>query len=351
MNWGRYLFAVIALGCLTSCGDDSNSLPARTYVMGFSGFPPEPTLQSILETIELWSHRADAALIVTEVPWDSLLAGKNSESLIRNNQFGLANYYRAKGLRVIASVDPTNGLDRSSDSGPLKAAGHSLTEPAMQLLYRNYVVAMQAVVHPDYLGIASETNLIRLAAPDSLYQAVKQAANAGAADILLAEPGAKLFTTVQVEVAWGRFTSSPVYQGIAQDRADFPFISILGLSSYPYLGGFTDPDSIPLDYYDRLDDGAPIPMMVIEGGWSSVTVSPTVTSPAMQRRYIERHEAILDRVAAIGWFQITFTDIDLAAIGLPPSAAPFAYLGLVDVNLQAKPALSAWDATFRRPKR
>jgi len=224
-------------------------------------------------------------------------------------------------------------------------------EPAIQALYVNYVVAMQTVVHPDYLGIASETNLIRLAAPDSLYQAVKHAANTAAPLIISANPNAKLFTTVQVEVAWGRFTSTPIYQGIAQDRADFPFVAVLGLSSYPYLGGFADPDSIPLDYYDRLDDGAPIPMMVIEGGWSSVTVSPTVTSPDMQRRYIERHEAILDQVSAIGWFQITFTDIDLAAIGLPPSAAPFAYLGLVDVNLQSKPALSAWDAVFKRPKR
>ena len=349
MNWGRLLLAVVAIGCLTSCGDDSDSLPGRTYVMGFSGFPPEPSIASILETIDLWSHRADAALIVTEVPWDSLLADKNAESLIRNNQLGLAAYYRAKGLRVIASVDPTNGLDRASDSGPLKAAGHSLTEPAMQALYVDYVVAMQTLIHPDYMGIASETNLIRLIAPDSLYQAVKQAANTASTQILLADPSATLFTTVQVEVAWGRFTSSPVYIGIAQDRTDFPFIDVLGLSSYPYLGGFADPDSIPMDYYDRLDTGAPIPMMVIEGGWSSVTVSPTVTDPAMQRRYIERNEAILDQVGAIGWFQITFTDIDLAAIGLPPSAAIFAYLGLVDVNLQPKPALTAWDATFHRP--
>jgi hypothetical protein len=337
---------------LASCGGDSdNGLPARTYVMGFSGFPPEPSLSSILQTIEMWSHRADAALIVNEVPWDSLLAGKNAESLVRNNQLGLANYYRAKGLRVIASVDPTNGLDRASDSGLLKAAGHSLTEPAMQALYVDYVVAMQTLVHPDYLSIASETNLIRLAAPDSLYQAVKHAANTAATQILAADPSAKLFATVQVEVAWGRFSPTPTYQGIAQDRADFPFMVVLGLSSYPYLGGFADPDSIPLDYYDRLDEGAAISMMVIEGGWSSVTVSPTATSPEMQRRYIERHEAILDKINAIGWFQITFTDIDLAAIGLPPSAAPFAYLGLVDVNLQPKPALSAWDAAFARPKR
>ena len=344
------LIVAVAAVFLASCGGDSNNgPPARTYVMGFSGFPPEPSLSSILQTIEMWSQRADAALMVNEVPWDSLLAGKSAESLIRNNQVGLAAYYRAKGLRIIASVDPTNGLDRASDSAPLKAAGHSLTEPAMQSLYVDYVVAMQTLVHPDYLGIASETNLIRLAAPDSLYQAVKHAANTAAPQILAADPTAKLFTTVQVEVACGRFSQTPTYQGIAQDRTDFPFMVVLGLSSYPYLGGFADPDSIPLDYYDRLDDGAPISMMVIEGGWASKSI-PANTDETMQKRYIERHEAILDQVGAIGWFQITFTDIDLAAIGLPPSAAPFAYLGLVDVNLNPKEALSAWDAAYKRPK-
>lgn len=31
---------------------------------------------------------------------------------------------------------------------------------------------------------------------------------------------------------------------------------------------------------------------------------------------------------------------------LPPELGPFGSLGLVDVNLQAKPALGAWDAEF-----
>jgi hypothetical protein len=54
--------------------------------------------------------------------------------------------------------------------------------------------------------------------------------------------------------------------------------------------------------------------------------------------------------AAIGVFQITFTDLDLAAWpGTPSNLALFAYNGLVDANLAAKPALAAWDHTFARP--
>jgi hypothetical protein len=33
----------------------------------------------------------------------------------------------------------------------------------------------------------------------------------------------------------------------------------------------------------------------------------------------------------------------------PAGIAPFASLGLVDINLQPKPALGPWDAAFARP--
>ena len=318
--------------------------------MGFSPFPPRPTIQSILQTIDAFAPRSDAALILTEPPWDSLLAGRPPDSLILANQVGLANYFRAKGLRIIVSVDPTNGLDRSSDAAPLVAAGRSLTEPAIQTLFRDYVTAMDTLVHPDYLSVASETNLIRAVAPTTLYGAVVTTANNAASDIRGHDAAVKLFLTVQVEVAWGKLGGDG-FVGVATDRADFPFSQVLGLSSYPYLGGFTDPDSIPLDYYARLVETRPLPEMVIEGGWSSDSTVTSDWNVEKQKRYIARHADLLDRARAIGWFQITFTDLDAAALGLPPSAAPFTSLGLVDLDLNPKPALSAWDAEFARPRR
>ncbi len=348
------LAAVVTI--VTGCGGDEvpTKTPPnyRTYVMGFSSFPPKLSIASILQTIDAFAPRADAALIVTEPPWDSLLAGKSPDSLIRNNQLGLANYFRSKGLHIlVVSVDPTNGLDRASDSAPLVAAGRSLTEPAIQALFRAYVTAMDTLIHPNYLCVASETNLIRAAAPASLYNAVTQVAQAAYADVRTHDGQVKIFTTVQVEVAWGRLGGTGPYVGIATDRQDFGFAQVLGLSSYPYLAGFTDPDSLPNDYYSRLTGDASLPGMVIEGGWSS---DSTVTPPwnvQSQRRYIAREAQLLDRAGAIGWFQITFADLDMASLGLPPSAAPFASLGMVDIDLNPKPALSAWDAENARPRR
>jgi hypothetical protein len=207
--------------------------------------------------------------------------------------------------------------------------------------------------------VASETNLIRAAAPGALCDAFVQVATDAAADVRAHDATVKIFTTVQVETAWGLAPGvTGPYVGIATDRADFPFVQLVGLSSYPYLGGITVPDSIPLDYYSRLVSGSPLPEIVIEGGWSSDSTArwipwtgPPILNVAMQARYITRHAAILDRAGAIGWFQITFTDLDLVSLGFPASAVPFASLGMVDVDLNPKPALSEWDAVFSRPRR
>jgi len=148
-----------------------------------------------------------------------------------------------------------------------------------------------------------------------------------------------------VETAWGGLQGGS-FEGIAGDRADFPFIEALGLSSYPYLGGYVEPAAIPDDYFSRLVAGDPLPVLVLEGGWPSVTVGAVAGTPAMQADYIRRMDTLLGATEAAGWFQITFTDLDLAA--WPAGLAPFAHNGLVDVDLEAKPALAAWSALLGR---
>jgi hypothetical protein len=123
----------------------------------------------------------------------------------------------------------------------------------------------------------------------------------------------------------------------------------LGLSSYPYLAGFADPDSVPLDYYARLLEGRGVPGAVTEGGWTSASLGAIESSPQMQRRYIARQARMLDSARAVAVFQLTFTDLELPPTLPPGSILPlFARLGLVDIHLAPKPALSAWDAIFAR---
>jgi hypothetical protein len=346
---GLVISGLVALsGCSSKVTSPGPGLPARSFRMGFSGIPPRPDITLEISTINLWARRSDAAIMSDELPWDTLLAGVRPDSIVMRNVLPLARFYRAKGLGLLVMIDPANGLNRAGEATALVNAGRSITEPAIQLLYRRYVVAMDTLLKPDHLGLALETNLIRAVAPPSLYAAVKQMTNDAAADLRRVDASTPLMISVQVETAWGHLAPVGPYVGVAQDLMDFPFIQRLGLSSYPYLGGWATPQDLPDDYYARLVQGTALPVIVTEGGWSSTTVSPVVTSPEMQRQYIIREAQLLDRAPALGWFQLTFTDLDLSYF--PPAVAPFAYNGLVNVSLGPKPALAPWDSVFARPR-
>lgn len=347
----RSLLSILAVAGMLACdGATGLRTVGRTYRMGFSAIPPRADQTLLLQSLALWTSRADAAIIHTAPPWAALLAGVSAPDAVDSNALGLANYYRAKGLRVVVTVDVTDGLDRSREAPELVAAGRSITDTSVQRLYREYVVALDTIVHPDLLGLAAETNLIRIAAPDSVYATVVTMANAAASRVHALGGAPPLYVSVQVETAWGRLQGGG-YVGVERDFRDFPFIDALGLSSYPYLGGFATPESLPLDYYTRLRGGRTIPELVVEGGWTSVSLGTITSSPAMQARYLARQAALLDSARAIALFQLTFTDLDLSAVTLPPgSILPlFAHLGVVDSALGPKPALAAWDSLFARP--
>jgi hypothetical protein len=357
MRGRRWLVTVALILPFGGCGKEAppaqTAVQTRTFRMGFSAIPPRAGDDKLTITaIDLWSRRADAAILSVEIPWADLLRGIDPETYVTVVQVPLANYYRSKGHQIWVYLDPANGLNRAGESDALVAAGRSLTEPAIQQLFRRYAVAMDTQLRPEHMGLALETNLIRGLSPAPLYDAVRQVANDAAADVRQRDPVVKLSVSVQVDYAWGRFDGSG-FHGVATDFADFPFLQELGLSSYGYLAGYAEPEELPLDYYTRLLGGRTLPLMVTEGGWMSTSLGGIASSPDEQRRYIVRQLQILDTAQAISVFQLTFTDLDLAAISPPPgSNLPlFAYLGLVDVNLNPKPALAVWDEAFARPKR
>lgn len=349
----RALILVAAAAAAVGCGDGSGAgLPPRTYLMGFSAIPPrfDSSTANLIAAIDNWIPHADAAIMHVSPPWAALLAGHTPAGAVDTVEVPLAQYYRAKGLDIVFTVDVTDGLNRAAEAPELVAAGRSITDTMVQRLYREWTFAVAQKIQPRYLGLAAETNLIRVAAPDSVYQAVVTMTNAVAAQIKAASLPSKLYVSIQVETAWGRLPPGP-YVGIAQDRSDFPFMEAVGLSSYPYLGGFAEPESVPLDYYSRITQGTALPVLVVEGGWSSVSLDSLVSSPAEQARFIQRQELLLDSARATGVFQLTFYDLDTSNNPPPPgSILPlFTHLGLADSAMHAKPALAVWDSTLRRP--
>ena len=351
--------AALVLTGVSACGGGgggsaSTSPPTaaatRTWSLGFSAIPPRLTTAAVLQGIDLWSQRAEIAAIHEELPWKDLLGGiMTPDAILDRDKVQLVDYMRGKGLKLYFMADLTDGLSRDKEAPQLRALNRSITELEVQRAYRNYMLAVQRKLHPEFIGLAAETNLIRVAAPSAVYAAVVTATNDAAADLRAAGSAATLMFSVQVETAWGLLPSNANYVGVEQDFTDFPFAQMLGLSSYPYFA-FTQPEDIPINYYGRLPNGRTLPVMVVEGGWTSATAGTIQSSPELQARYITRHAQLLDAVGARGLIQLVFADIDLASIPPPiPSNLPlFINIGLTDSDFNAKPALAAWDALHAR---
>jgi len=322
--------------------------------MGFANSSPSyNSIDTVLLALNLWTNTSDAAIISTEVPWDSLYAGHSVQHYIANNYVALVNFYRAKNLTLWVYIDPENGLNRASNSNTLVGLGKSIAQADVQKLYRQFVVAMDSMLKPDHLGLALETNLIRAAASQSIYQGVVQAVNAAAADVKARDQNVKLSVSIQAEVAWGKTAGNGSFVGIGQDLADFPFVQEIGISSYPYFN-FAKPSDLPLNYYSNLVAGKNLPVFVSEGGWTAQSIAipgGTVTSTAtIQQEYMTRQSQLLDQAQGTAWFQLTFTDINLSTVPsyVDPTLKYFVYLGLVDVRLQPKPCFTTWKNIYQR---
>jgi hypothetical protein len=59
--------------------------------------------------------------------------------------------------------------------------------------------------------------------------------------------------------------------------------------------------------------------MVVEGGWASESAPGFTSSLALQAAYFRRQAELAERSGLLRWFQLTFTDLDLA--GFPEAAA------------------------------
>ena len=340
-----------------SCGDTMAAVAGpgkRSYRMGFAAVGPRPEVQSILDAVNLWTPRADIALVQMDVPWVALLADTGAALLVARDQLPLANLYRERSLPLLVMVEPANGLARDRESDALVALGRSIAEPAVQAAYQRYVLALDSLLHPEYLGLALETNLIREAAPARVYDALHTMLGATATALRARHTGARLLVSVQVDVAWGRLPPANGYRGIARDLADFPFLDVVGLSAYPYLAGFAAPEDVPADYYARIEAESRKGVLVTEGGWSSASVPGSESSPEEQARWIARQMQLADSARALAVLQIPFTDLDMSAWGgataESQTLALFSHLGLVDTQLRPKPALAVWDSVFKRPR-
>ena len=339
---------------LSACGGDSAGpaapppVPARSYAMGWAPNPPRIDAALFLETVDSIRKVAEVTIIQQIVPWPELLGGASMDSLIEDRG-GLADFLRFKGLEIIFLVDPLDGLDRRSEPPELADLGRSILEPEIRAMHEEWVLGIAARVRPEYLGLASEINTLAALGDPTLFAELRDIINTLAPQIRQISPGSRVFVSFQLDEANGAFGVPPIDHFELIDDFD---IDALGLSSYPVFG-FGTPAEIPDDYFTRFDEATDLPLIMVEGGWSSQNTTLLQGTPQEQVDFFKRYEEFLDGVSAELWVMLTYTDLDIASLGLPPDRAAtlsnFAFMGIVDADLRRKPSFTQWERIFARP--
>lgn len=346
------LLVLAAVGCN---GDDGAGVQPRgeprTYAVGWAPIAPRADVALVVALMDSIARVSDITIMQQPVPWPELFAGASFDSLVEDRG-NVADYLRARGMDIIFLVDPLYGLDRTQEDPGLVAAGRSILEPEIRATHEEWVRRIAARIRPAYFGLASEINTLAAHGDPALYTEIRDLVNTLAPQIRTASPGTKVFVSFQVDEANGAIHAEPIDHFDLIDDYD---IDALGLSSYPVFF-FDSPADIPADYFARFDAATDLPLLMVEGGWSSQSVpwSPRPSSHQQQIEFLRRYERMLDGVRAEAWVMLTFTDLDVNALGLPPDQAQglanFAYMGILDVNLKRKPAYAEWQRIHARPR-
>lgn len=349
------------LAVLVGCSGDAPTVPSpgpppppsaqpRTYAMGWGLTPPKPTEESIIATAMAMSEVAEFGIIQQAVPWARLFAGATIEEMVAETK-GLADFLRALELQIVFLVDPLDGLNRTLEPPELVEAGRSILEPEIRALHEAYVLEAAREIRPAYYGLASEINTLAAHGDPVLYAELVDLNNTLAPQIRAIAPGAQVFVSFQVDDAWNLFPLPPPQIDHFALIKDFD-IDALGLSSYPVFVWET-PDQIPDTYFSRFRDATDLPLILVEGGWSSEDVGGVQGTLEEQAAFFRRFEELLDGVEAPLWVMLIFADFDVASFGLPPereaSLSNFAFMGIVDSELEPKPSFSVWEEILLRP--
>lgn len=321
--------------------------------MGWAPTPPEPTEASIIQTGMEMAQVSELALIQQHVPWNRLFAGETLADLIEETG-GLADFLSALGLEIVLLIDPLDGLNRTAEPPELVALNRSILEPEIRAIHEEWVLESVRRIRPAYFGLASEINTLGAHGDPALYTTMIDLVSSLAPQVRVVSPATRVFVSFQVEDAWQRPPFPPSTVDHFSLIGDFD-IDALGLSSYPVFS-FDTPEEVPNNYLSRFQSATLLPLMIVEGGWSSDDAAAfSGTSPQEQAEYFRRFADLLNGVQGEVWVMLFYADFDATSFGLPPDReaglANFQSMGIVDRTLAPKPAFSVWQEVFQRPLR
>lgn len=331
------------------------NLESSDTAFGFFPSPPDVTLESVLNHFESLGDHADFILIQPNVPWQDFVDGMDGESESREDIRNQVLLAEINGLDWAFVVDPLNGLNRREFYALPDGWDPTFSNPDIRTAFTHFTLWCLQEFDPTYLGLASEINTYMDAYPedvehylslyDEVYSRIKEQ-----------DPQTQVFVTFQWDDLNNMFAQAaegrqPYHTNWEQVELFEPALDVWVMSSYPYFVFNGQP--IPDDYYSPLKDRTDKPLAISEGGFSSKSFGPIISSPEAQVNYLRAiDEQIGERL--VFWVYLILSDLNMdsleAAMRLNgmseadiDTLGMFATIGLQESDGTPKPALEVWD--------
>lgn len=370
MNALRGLAGALTVGAslLSASVHAQEKIPApssRPFHLGFTPWPSDTTLEGLQTASDFARAHGDIVsfMLMGGIPWPEALAGtpysKDVESTLR--------YRPPAGTKLFLSISPLS-MDRKSiapywgakDNLPLPPPwdSYALNNLQVKRAYRNFALHAVESLHPDYLALGIELNVLLSYSPEKWKQ-MKELYRETRAAVKAKYPALPVCFTTEV-LHYRKIQPESRDKDQAGEVADLMRDSdLFALSFYPYMS-YDVPRPLPADFLD-FATAMHKPIAISESGMISRNEelkSYKLTlfgSEADQQRF----ETLL-----LGWasrdkyvFVINFatTDFEKLCDRLPPPTDDLAriweFSGLQTSDKKPKPALAVWDAYLKAPYR
>ena len=349
--------AAVAFGGRGESGQGS-----RSFYMGFTPFPPDMTVEAVIETDDFIGENRDiiAHHLDGGVPWTEALDGKAFHENLQND------WDRRKamsiGKKTLVSVTPLNGgrsgmaRYRGSDENmslPAKFAGKAFDDPVIKTAYLNY--CRRAVQHfePDYLAIGIEVNELIHHSGDKWAGFVELYRHTYS-ELKKTHPDLPIFATITLHNLTNKGWKDLAVQQ-EKIREFLPSLDIVGVSYYPFMAGQSERPTATLDWLRSFTDQ---PIAITETGFPAekiVLKTFNVTIPADAAKQQVYYETILGQAVRDDYvFVISFLHRDYDAMWEKIKGyAPEAFIvwkdcGLLDETGKGRPARETWQRYFAK---
>jgi hypothetical protein len=333
----------------------------RPFLMGFSQWPADLTDEGIAIAREYAESHSDlvSVMFIGGIPWQEALDDKPFSKDVQDNM----SYRSPAGKKLVLSISPLNKDkrdlapywgDRENQPLPKPWDKEPLNSPRVKKAFLNFVLRAVDTMHPDYLAIGVESNVL-LSRDHAKWQQLKELHRDTYSAIKKIHSTLPVFFSTEV-LHYKRLARDAKAADQEKEVADLMrYSDFFAMSLYPYMSPEV-PRILPqnfLDFAKRFKKG----IAVTESGMSSRNVElksyGTVLygSDADQTRFTE---FLLKTAARDNYeFVINFasTDSDRLVSRLRPQMADlariWAYIGMQTSDRRPKPASAVWNGFFQ----